>query len=88
MLEEGDNEDLLNQRRLTLTADGLKQSSVNNLTTTSWDKIDRIWETVEHIFLYISSLSAYIVPKRAFTNKKNQEEFIKEIKKQVEASQE
>lgn len=80
MLEEGDNENLLNHRKLTLRVDGIQQISEHNVVNTPWEQIDSIWETEDYLFLYISSLSAYIIPKRAFNSKEDQEDFFNEIK--------
>lgn len=37
----------------------------------------------DYIYIYISSLSAHVVPKRAFKNTNDQKEFFNEISRQI-----
>lgn len=41
----------------------------------------KVEETDDYIYIYISSISAHIIPKRVFKNEDEKQMFIKEIKK-------
>lgn len=79
MLEEGDNENLFNQRTLVLTDEGITETSSIGESHIRWDKINHLEETEDYLYIYVSSVSAHIVPKRVFENLSEQEKFISKI---------
>lgn len=79
MLEEGDNKNLFNQRTLVLTDDGITETSSIGESQIRWDKINHLEETEDYLYIYVSSVSAHIVPKRVFENLSEQEKFISKI---------
>lgn len=83
MLEEGNNENLFNQRKLLLTDEGITETSSIGASNISWDKIESLEETEDYLYIYISSVSAHIVPKRIFENLDEQEEFVGKIAKEI-----
>lgn len=86
MLEEGSNENLFNRRKIILTDQGLSQVSPTGETNVKWDSIVSIEETDEYIYIYISSVSAHIIPKRVFKDVNEQKLFIDEISKHINNS--
>ncbi len=83
MLEEGSNENLFNRISLVLTEKGITGVSSIGESNISWDKIVSLEETKDYIYIYISSVSAHIVPKRVFKNSNEQKEFINKISEQI-----
>ena len=83
MLEEGDNENLFNQRTLVLTDEGITETSSIGESHIRWDKINHLEETEDYLYIYVSSVSAHIVPKRVFKNSNEQKEFINKISEQI-----
>ncbi|GEK91235.1 YcxB family protein [Alkalibacterium kapii] len=83
MLEEGNNENLFDRKSLTITEEGLREVSSIGSSNVSWDKINSVDETKEYIYVYISSLSAHIIPKRAFNDPNEQKNFLNELMKQT-----
>ena len=79
MLEEVDNENLFNQRTLVLTDEGITETSSIGESHIRWDKINHLEETEDYLYIYVSSVSAHIVPKRVFENLSEQEKFISKI---------
>lgn len=75
MLEEGNNENLFNQRSLELTSDGITEKSSIGKSHIHWAKINHLEETADYFYIYISSVSAHIVPKRVFGSLREQENF-------------
>lgn len=83
MLKEGSNENLFNTRSVTLTESGITEASSIGQSKINWDKIVSLEETDDYIYIYISSVSAHIIPKRVFENITEQRFFIEEISKQI-----
>lgn len=83
MLKEGNNENLFNRRKLALTGLGITEVSEIGESNINWDKIVSIEETTEYIYIYISSVSAHIVPKRVFKDTNEQKRFTDEISERI-----
>ncbi len=64
MIKEGKNDDLLGNHQLQLTDEGLIDTTANKETTVTWAGINTIQEDDGYFYLYASSVSAYILPKR------------------------
>lgn len=79
MIEEGKNESILGSKRLDVNSEGIVEKSRNNEVKTNWDSIESIEETEKYIFIYVSAVSAYIVPKRAFKTPADNENFINTV---------
>ena len=71
------------KRSLILTEEGIKETSSIANSKINWDKIISLDETDDYIYIYISSISAYIIPKRVFKDKTEQKLFIGELSKQI-----
>ncbi|MGB7606678.1 MAG: YcxB family protein [Lutisporaceae bacterium] len=66
LIEEGDNSDILGTYSVTLTEEGVEQTSNSEESKSSWNAIQRIEETPDYFYIYISAINAYLVPIRAF----------------------
>lgn len=64
MFREGRNDGLLGERQMILSDEGIVDRSKNGETTLTWRAIEKMAEDETHIYLYNSSVSAYILPKR------------------------
>lgn len=64
MLREGKNEGLVGDHEMRLTKAGITDSSSTGETKLTWQGISEIHEDADYFFLYNSSVSAYILPKR------------------------
>ena len=76
MASKGGANGIIGHHKLTLTEDKIIEHKIEDL---SYDKsiINKVGETDSHIFIYISDINAYVVPKSAFENKKEEEKFKK-----------
>lgn len=81
MLKEGNNENIFIKRKITLSSQGILEISAIGETNIAWEKVEKVEETDEYIYIYISSISAHIIPKRVFKDENEKQMFIKEIKK-------
>lgn len=43
--------------------------------------MEKTYDTEKYVYIYISSLNAYIVPVRAFKSLEEKNEFVKEVRK-------
>jgi hypothetical protein len=65
----------LGKHKLSLSDDGLSESTVVGEQRTSWAGVDRVEENADYIFLYTTPSAAHIVPKRAFARADDAERF-------------
>ena len=83
MVNEGKNKDMLGKHCLTFNDEGIIETSKNGESKISWSGIEEIKETDKHFFIYISSIMAYIVPKRVFKTDGEKDEFLNFIKNKL-----
>ena len=67
LYEEGTNKGMVGQHELEIDDHGLVERTAVNETRQSWHGVERITETEEHAFIYISSIMAHVIPKRSVT---------------------
>ena len=63
-LEEGDNSNLLGWHKYIITDKWLQLLQEDEETKIKWNKITKIVDVKNYIFLYNTSISAYIIPKK------------------------
>ena len=86
MLKEGNNENLFARRKIIISDKGVLERSSFGETNMKWKQIDKVEEIVDYIYIYISSVSAHIIPKRVFRDENEKQTFIKEIQKYHEVN--
>ncbi|EMS69814.1 YcxB family protein [Ruminiclostridium cellobioparum] len=83
MVDEGKNKDLLGKHRVTVNEEGVLEQSENGENKISWSGVEKIVSSNQHIFIYIGSISACIIPKRAFKTNTDMELFHEYISKYI-----
>lgn len=83
IIKEGENENILGKKTIVLTSDDIIETGLSSDEKVKLSSIKKIEETEKHIFIYISSMSAFIVPIRAFENTELKDEFIRKIKEKI-----
>ena len=63
MIKEGKNDGLLGEHYMVLSEDGIIDSTSNGETKVTWSGINTLSEDRQNIYLYNSSVSAYILQK-------------------------
>ena len=87
MLKEGRNRGLLGTKEVTLTPAEIRSTGAMGMTTTAWPAVERVVVDGDVLYLYISSVSAVVVPRRAFAQDADFEAFVETARKyQVEAA--
>lgn len=66
MFEDGSNKLLFGKRMVYITPDEFSESSMFCQTILKWAGIQNLVTTADHLFVYISTTTAFVVPRRAF----------------------
>ncbi|MCM3693607.1 YcxB family protein [Neobacillus niacini] len=77
MIREGKNEGLLGEHTMTLSEDGIVDSNPKGETKVNWSGIIKLTEDDSNLYLYNSSVSAYIIPKREVNDLEGLRNFMK-----------
>ncbi|MFP7298762.1 YcxB family protein [Neobacillus niacini] len=64
MIREGKNEGLLGEHTMILSEEGIVDSNTKGETKVHWSGIIKLVEDESNLYVYNSSVSAYIIPKR------------------------
>lgn len=64
MMKEGKNEGLLGEHIMILSSEGIVDKNTTGETKVAWTGIQEVKEDKDYLYLYNSSVSAYILPKR------------------------
>ena len=64
--KEGANKALWGKRRLTINAQELVESSEVEESRIRWAGVERVTENSDYIFIYLTTVSAQVIPKRFF----------------------
>ena len=83
MLKEADNKSILGKRVLEISDKGIIYKNIAGEGSYNWQSIIRIEENDQYIFLYQSSTSAIILPKRAFASIEEKKEFTSLLSEEI-----
>ncbi|NLL71658.1 MAG: YcxB family protein [Epulopiscium sp.] len=83
MMKEGRNDYLLGPCELWITEEGIHKKGTSGETKTKWETVEKIARDKEHLYIYIGSLAAYIIPLRAFVEESEKEMFVNIIQKYI-----
>ncbi|PIC64844.1 hypothetical protein CSV79_04270 [Sporosarcina sp. P13] len=64
MLKEGKNEGLIGEHSMKMNKAGISDKTSMGETQVQWGGIQRMIEDADYIYIYTSTVSAYILPKR------------------------
>ena len=68
MIREGKNDGLIGKHHMFITQDGITETTSTDETKVKWSGIQACKEDNDYFYLYNSSVSAYILPKRELNN--------------------
>jgi hypothetical protein len=74
-LNEGANLDYFARQSLTLSREGISSVSSHRKGLVKWTGVERLATTPNHLFIYHTSASATIVPRRAFADSRAFDQF-------------
>lgn len=78
MLKEGSTRSMLGKCSVTLSNESISIQRPSSLSSYDWEAIDRICVNSESCYLYVTSVSAIIVPRRTFSSNESFNEFLRE----------
>jgi hypothetical protein len=81
LLREGGNRGMFGAHTLALLPESLVATGAMDETKLLWDRVERIVEDKAHLYIYVSAISAFIIPKRAFQDKRHMQAFLDEMAK-------
>ena len=64
-IKQGTNKGTLGEHELEIDDNGLVERTEVTETRQSWHGVERIVETDEHAFIYVSSMMAHVIPKHS-----------------------
>lgn len=82
-LPAADRGSLLGRRETVLDENGIREQSAYHRHQSDWNGVLSVEETDEHVFLMIDRFAGYIVPKRAFPDSADLQEFVEFARQHV-----
>ncbi len=79
---EGTNRSIIGPRTLVLTDQGLSEQSSAGELQTKWQSVERVASNDRYLFIYLSSVSAHVIPRDAFGAPEQLEQFLTAIEQQ------
>jgi hypothetical protein len=79
MYREGKNKGMLGRHEITIHDDNILEKNDSVSLEFRWTAIEKIVKTEKYIFVYVSSVSALLIPQRSFMNHTAYDEFYKLI---------
>jgi hypothetical protein len=70
------NETILAEQKWVISDDLLLYESENVRSEIKWKALKRVIPTGNYLFLYMSQLGAFIIPKRAFASDQDWKQFV------------
>jgi Mn2+/Fe2+ NRAMP family transporter len=67
---------LLGEHTITISPEGIRERTAVNDSTHSWDGIHAIVDDKQHVYLFIDTHMAHIIPKRAFDSENGAQAFL------------
>jgi len=74
---------VLGTRKIEFTDEGIRCSTHDKSTLSKWSDIKKIEQGFSALYIYTNGGHAYIIPKRYFTGRKEQDEFEASIKEKI-----
>jgi hypothetical protein len=68
MANEGSNRDLFGWHRVSVRDEGITEEGQHSRSTFSWDAVEKVAMTDDHVYVYVSAMAAIIIPRRAFAS--------------------
>jgi hypothetical protein len=77
MVSEGQNRSLLGHHQVSLSPENITESGEFGQNSTAWRAVERVAQNGDYAFVYVNALAAIIIPRRAFGEATEFEEFVK-----------
>jgi hypothetical protein len=74
------------KRRLLITPESVTQETPDSTLKITWRSVERIGQTADHAFIYISKVEAFVLPRHAFSQESDFREFVDTARRYFAAS--
>jgi hypothetical protein len=71
---------------LKISPEGISQSSADSAGITMWTAVEKIAVRKDHAFFYLTTLTAYILPRRAFAHDHDFTDFVETAQQYFDAA--
>lgn len=88
MLELGENRLLFAKRKVVVKADFIEEISAYSKSQFTWKGIERVEKHQDYLYVYISTMSAILIPRRAFADEAAFEAFYQKCQAYYNAARE
>jgi hypothetical protein len=86
MYAEGENKGTIGYQRLSIAPSSMTNSSDQGESRINWSAVERVEETHDHIFIYISALMALVIPRETASGA-DLSDFVGRVRRFVAAAQ-
>jgi hypothetical protein len=86
MIAEGRNRTLLGKQHVTISSEDITKTGDFDRLVVAWGGVERVVKTSDHAFIYISALTAIIVPRRAFSGSVDFDHFVTRASQYLDAA--
>ena len=86
LYSEGENKGTIGKHTMVVNPDSLVDITEYGEFSIKWNAINKIESDENYIFIYISSVSAHVIPKKSFVSDLEIENFISEVQKNINKS--
>lgn len=71
---------------LSIDEEGIHDTGPNGSSTTKWHAVTKVVDTDTDLYIYVSNVKAFIIPRRLFEDRGHLERFTREVRQFREAS--
>ena len=80
MQKEGANKAIWGKHNITINDQELAETTEVGESRCRWSGVERVAENEDYIFIYVSTASAHVIPKRFFSSREQAEAFYQAAK--------
>jgi hypothetical protein len=80
---EGRNLGLLGPHRLTVDPEAITEATALREVRTRWAAVEQVVEAKDHLFVYVSGSTAFVVPRSAFGQPEEASRFVAQVREAI-----
>jgi len=84
LYSEGENKGMIGKHLLEVSPEFLKETTEFNELRTKWVAVNKIEEDENYIYIFLTSVSAHVIPKKYFDTKSDIVKFVQEVQHHID----
>lgn len=84
--KEGANKHYIGKHTLTLAAEGITETTEYGEQKTKWSGVEKVALSDKHIYIYIASVQAFVIPVDSFPDQKARQDFVDTLYQYMQAA--